>query len=51
MFYSPETSFSQEMTFNPPINIHKPSPAISRTYDAKPVTGKSVLILELEHDS
>ena len=49
-FYSPETSFKQEMTFNPSISIYRLSPAISGTYDATQITGESVLILELEHD-
>ena len=50
VFYSPETSFRQEMNYNPPISIQRLSPAISRTYDATQITGESVMILELEHD-
>lgn len=50
VFYSSETSFRQEMNYNPPISIQRLSPAISRTYDATQITGESVMILELEHD-
>ena len=50
VFYSPETSFRQEMVYNPPISTQRLSPAISRTYDATQITGESVLILELKHD-
>ena len=49
-FYSPETAFSQEMNYTPPISIQRLSVSISRNYDATPLTGESVLILELEHD-
>ena len=50
VFYSPETAFSQEMHYNPPIAIQRLSVNISRNYDATQITGESVLILELEHD-
>jgi hypothetical protein len=49
-FYSPETSFRQEMHYNPPISLHRLSIEISRNYDATQVTHDSVLVFEVEHD-
>ena len=49
-FYSPETSFRQEMHYNPPISLHRLSISISRNYDATQVTHDSVLVFEVEHD-
>ena len=51
VFFSPETAFAQEMNYTPPISIQRLSVNISRNYDATQITGESVLILELEHDS
>ena len=49
-FYSPETSFRQEMEYSPPTSIQKLTVNISRNFGATQVTGESVFILELEHD-
>jgi len=51
VFFSPETAFQQVLNYNPPISIQRLSVNISRNYDASQITGESVMILELEHDS